>query len=339
MSAASSTIEQLSSPTTFRHICTRSSAIASWMSSGKRRSPESKKRSGLNASATSRSCSPPSTSSTGTARGTRSGDPTDGATKSPTASRTTLSTSACQKRGNRLLSHFGLLRILSALENAIQMAMGRSSSTRPRGRVTQATGIPTSTKIVVANARKSAFPGPSSSQRCEMRRTIQKAPVVTTMANARSPHSPAPRRSQPRRTRTAMATRKSRMASTQRAAMGQKVPPSSQVSNRALTLRTRDQATLTERTSALTPRSLPCADLSVCRGHHGHWTRSEAAAFRRRSTNRAASRPPHRCRCSDRRKRVEAKLVAAEERGPGRKKVRATTARRAAASRLVTCSA
>ena len=106
------------------------------MSSGKRRSPESKKRRGWKASATARSCSPPTASSTGTACGTRSAEPTDGATKSTMARSPTPTTSACQNTGKG--GGFLPLRSRNQYTNwhTAQTSTGARSRTSPHGRVT-----------------------------------------------------------------------------------------------------------------------------------------------------------------------------------------------------------
>ena len=78
--------------------------------------------------------------------------------------------------------------------------------------------MPISTKIVVAKALGSALPASSSRKNAAAWRAIQKIAVVTTIAKARSPQSPAPRSSQLRPTSRNSDTTKSPIASAQRAA-------------------------------------------------------------------------------------------------------------------------
>ena len=71
---------------------------------------------------------------------------------------------------------------------------------------------------MVAKALGSALPASSSRKNAAAWRAIQKIAVVTTIAKARSPQSPAPRSSQLRPTSRNSDTTKSPIASAQRAA-------------------------------------------------------------------------------------------------------------------------
>ena len=69
----------------------------------------------------------------GTARGTRSGEPTDGATKSTIVRNATPATSACQNTGLHRCQTPSRVAILKPAQTIV----GRSSNTTPTGRVTR----------------------------------------------------------------------------------------------------------------------------------------------------------------------------------------------------------
>ena len=175
--------------------------------------------------ATAASCASGSTAA-GTSSGSLTTEPTDGATKSTSRAAVRPRLPPAEDRHPPAATP-ELPRDPKQRPNG---EIGRSS-TGPTGSVTHATGPPTRTKIVVENARRHARRGPSFGHRRALRRARKNTPVITTIANARSPQRPAPRTSQLRMMSRRTARPKSKIASTHRTTTGQPLSPSSQFSS------------------------------------------------------------------------------------------------------------
>ena len=197
------------------------SARASSMSRGKSRSPESKKSSGLNRSAIAASSSPPSRSSAAPPAA-------HGPSIPPRARRAARSRAGARRRPRPARTPGSAALLALALQQPVHEPERRPRRA-PARRAGRAAG-PGDVRDRDADEHEDRGregseerPAYGSLGRSgwARRRMIQNTPVVTRMAKARSPQSPAPRRSQLRKTSTTSASRNRPIARLHRAATPQ----------------------------------------------------------------------------------------------------------------------